>query len=629
MCGITGIIGLSSNRVSLDEIRDFTRHLRHRGPDGEGAWISTDATVGLGHARLSILDPSPEAAQPMEAHEGRHLIVFNGEIYNFLELAETLKERGYDFRTRCDTEVLLHGWDCWGTGLFARLNGMWAMAIHDTVSRETILCRDRYGVKPLYYCRSDDRILFASEVQAIDKMTRHSLSLDPRFFGDGGRLDLSEGSYLAGVPPLCPGHFLRVSPGGMGEQQQWYSLSPVEVPRSFPDQAEALKELIIDSCRLRLRSDVPVATCLSGGIDSGTIVGFLHSHSKAESRFPGFNHRSFTAAFPGSEIDESEAARSLAKKFHVQLDVKEIEAPDPDLLETALAACDGPMPTLSFYPIWSLYRHIRKQGIAVTLDGMGPDEMLGGYYIGHDALLGAWQMRSPLWFCDLYRTYRGLYRHGPEMIRNDLKSLLRRGGSRAKRAALAAMHPGATAQSPRRDFPLTPPPSAVPADHPMAGNQLEMALWNQFFVSPLPYFLQQYDRCSMANGVECRTPFLDYRLVEYLFSLPLSSRIGHGYTKRVLRAAAKEVLPDPIRLNRRKAGFCAPYLQWLRGPLKEWAFDITASVAFLESDHFDGHRRSKEIRGVLSREDGSFDEIRIWFPLHLTWWVMQRQTPQP
>lgn len=625
MCGITGIIAFAGNKVYQEEVQAFTRHLRHRGPDGEDTWISPDATVGLGHARLSILDLSAEAGQPMEAHEGRHVIVFNGEIYNFTELAASLRERGYQFRTRGDTEVLLHGWDCWGTGLFDRLNGMWAMAIYDSVSRETILCRDRYGVKPLYFCRSGDRFLFASETQAIDKVTRHVFALDPKFFDDASQLDFSGRSYLAEVTPLRPGHFLRVGPAGPGSQEQWYHLASVEVPRLFSEQAEKLRGLIIDACRIRLRSDVPVATCLSGGIDSGTIVGFLNSGGETESRFPGFNHRSFTAAFPGSEGDESEAARSLAETFQVKLDVKELEAPDPILLEEAMRACDGPMPTLSFYPIWSLYRHIREQGIAVTLDGMGPDEMMGGYYIGYDALLGACQMGRPDWFCDLYRTYRDLNPDSSQSIRNDLHALMKRGGSRVKGAVrrLFSSEPGGTFDRlPRATSSL---PAAVSELHPMRHNQLAVTLWNQFFKSPLPFFLHQYDRCSMASGVECRAPFLDYRLVEYLFSLPLSSRVGHGYTKRVLREAAKGILPDEIRLNRHKIGFCAPSQQWLRGPLKEWAFDLIASPDFLESPHFDGRQRSEEIRRALSSESGSFSEVRIWLPLHLTWWEKHRQ----
>lgn len=626
MCGIAGILSFDGAAVRLHEISTLTGRLRHRGPDAVGSWFSTNQRIGLGHTRLSILDTSPEAGQPMVSPSGHHVIVFNGEIYNFIEIAELLCAKGYVFRTQSDTEVLLHAWDCWGQAMFERLNGMWALAIYDTITGETALCRDRFGVKPLYFFNHARRFIFASEVQAIDRLLENKLSPDAEYLKTFSRFEISDRSYLSGVKALQPGFCMVVNPDGQITSSQWYWLSSVEVPASLAEQAAVLKELVIDACRLRLRSDVPVATCLSGGIDSGSLVALLNEVPAGEGRFPGFNHRSFTAAFPGTELDETEAARALAEMYRIELDVEVIGNPGPDELELALKACDGPMPTMAFYSIWKLYRHIRQQGISVTLDGIGPDEILGGYYLGFDALNGAWQEKKPLWFRDLYQTYAALYVDGPDWIRHDFKNVCSRRADWLKLpvkkmlSAVGLRHESSVKKASASAI----PPAWVPREHAMSKNPLALALWRQFFVSPLPFFLHQYDRASMASGVECRMPYMDYRIVEYLFSLPLESRIGGGYTKRVLREAVRGVLPDAIRLNRRKIGFNAPFSEWMRDPLKEWALDISGSASFIQSPYFDGVELSSKIRGLGEVRGSSLDERTVWPALHTTWWLEQR-----
>jgi len=627
MCGIAGILSFAGSAVRQHEISTLTGLLRHRGPDAVGAWFSKDQRVGLGHTRLSILDASPEAGQPMVARSGRHVIVFNGEIYNFIEIAELLRAKGYVFRTQSDTEVLLHAWHCWGQDMFHRLNGMWALAIYDTVTGVTLLCRDRFGVKPLYYYHHARRFIFASEVQAIDRLLEHQLSPDADYLQALSRFEISDRSYLSGVKALQPGFCMVVSSDGQITSSQWYWLNSVEVPPSLAEQAVVLKELMIDACRLRLRSDVPVATCLSGGIDSGSLVALLNEVPAGEGRFPGFNHRSFTAAFPGTDLDETEAARALAQMYRLELDVEVIGNPSPDELELALSACDGPMPTMAFYSIWKLYRHIRQQGISVTLDGIGPDEILGGYYLGFDALNGAWHDKKPLWFYDLYKTYAAMYPAASAWVRRDLRSLCSLRAESIKRPIKNILTSiGLRHKETMRRASVSPAlPKWVPEQHIMRQNPLALALWRQFFVAPLPFFLSQYDRCSMASGVECRLPFMDYRIVEYLFSLPLDSRIGDGYTKRVLREAVKGVLPDIIRLNRRKTGFNSPFSDWLRGPLREWVLDISGSSSFIQSSYFDGAALFAELCHAESDDRNTMDERRIWPALHLTWWLNHRK----
>jgi len=628
MCGIAGILAFDGSTIREQEITALSGSLRHRGPDGVGSWFSRDKRVGLGHTRLSILDTSDRASQPMVSPTGRHVIVFNGEIYNFIEIAQSLKSKGYEFRTTSDTEVLLHAWDFWGQDMFHRLNGMWALAIFDSVSGETMLCRDRYGVKPLYYHAEAGRFIFASEVQAIDKLLERRLSPDSAYLEAFNSFDFSDRSYLEGVKALLPGFCMVVGPDGHVASRQWYWLAPVEVPSSLAEQAADLKELLIEACRLRLRSDVPVATCLSGGIDSGSLVALLNEVPPGESRFPGFNHRSFTAAFPGTDLDETDDARALAEMYGIEHDVEVIGSPGPDELELALQACDGPMPTMAFFSIWKLYRHIREQGISVTLDGIGPDEILGGYYLGHAALDGALHARRPLWFRDVYKTYSALAPSAPDWVWNDFKSVCLQQVNRVKKpikkvlGKLGLRHESIVEGTNS----TTPLPCWIPTQHPMRENPLALALWEQFFVTPLPFYLHQYDRASMASGVECRLPFMDYRVVEYLFSLPLESRIGGGYTKRVLREAVQGILPDTIRLNRHKTGFNSPFNHWLGGSLKEWALDISGSSSFIENPFFDGKVLSAQLRGVGVDSGKGLDERKFWSALHTAWWTEQRKS---
>lgn len=541
---------------------------------------------------------------------GRHVLVFNGEIYNFLELAEELRGRGYLFRSDGDSEVLLHGWDRWGEGLFDRLNGMWALAIHDTHSGETVLCRDRYGEKPLYYLSEGDRLVFASEVKAIDHFTMGVLEPDAGYLRGLGCGGTGDRSYLMGVQSVPAGGMVTVRRNLECHVKRWYRMRHVPVPEGFREQAHVYRSLLEDSCRLRLRSDVPVATCLSGGIDSGSIASLLNSLPGGEARFPGFSHRSFNAGFPGTPQDETSAARQLAETCGIRLDFERIDAPAGGELEEALRGCDGPMPCLAFYPVWRIYRRIREAGIKVTLDGMGPDETLGGYALGYPALLGAWQLGKPAYLLDLFRIYSRITPGAGRKMARDGLMLARTIAARAKKQV-----PRLFAASPAPGHDMNPG---------TADNALEQVLLHQVFENPLPYLLHQYDRASMANGVECRSPFLDHRIVEYSFSLPLESRIGSGYTKRILREAMKGILPDPIRTNRKKLGFNAPFDSWLGGRLRDWVGDVSHSREFIDSTIFDGKAIARELQDSAAGRT-PVREWRVWMPLHTAWWSLNRR----
>jgi asparagine synthase (glutamine-hydrolysing) len=618
MCGITGIYNFNSKIVESYQIEKLNNALTHRGPDGKGIWFNIKNTVALGHRRLSILDLSINGKQPMISNCSSLVIVFNGEIYNFLELKYELQELGYKFSTETDTEVILYAFKHWGTLMFDKFNGMWALAIYDNVSNTLLLSRDRFGVKPLYYVKHNDTFYFASEVQAIHKILGHNWPLNDEVIKDiakgGFKSHGTNATYLKEVYALPAGHNLKINENYF-ELKKWYNLKRIKVPVNFNDQAEILKSLIQDACAIRMRSDVPVATCLSGGLDSGTITAFLAKSTDSNAnRFNHYTHKGFCASFPNTFLDESNDAKRLAKQLGSEIDVLTISTPTVQDLKLAMQQCDGPMHSLAFYPIWSLYKHIRGNNIKVTLDGQGPDEMLGGYRPLLEALEAAIQLKKTNWFLDVYKTYssQGEFEQfsSKKFAKVQLILLIvKKGLSPFKKLF-------------RIDFSNSDINRNFTRKYDWINNVFDKSLYNQFFYNPLPGILQQYDRCSMANGVECRMPFMDYRIVEFLFSLPVESKVGGGYTKRILREATKGLLPDETRLNKLKIGFNAPIVDWFRGGIKSFMLDIINSDDFLTSIYFDGKKLRADFYKFIQSKNPSWNEAwKFWPPVHLTWWL--------
>lgn len=627
MCGIAAIIRRNRS-VHREEIERLARSVSHRGPDGVSCVVMSER-VALGHARLAIQDLSASADQPMLSADGRYAIVFNGEIYNFPEIRGRLQKQGAVFSTSSDTEVLLQAWIHGGSQCLHEFNGMWAFFIWDRVACEGFLCRDRFGVKPVYYCTRPDETTICSEIDALGCFTglrnAENLPYLAAIVAGDTRVFAASETHLAGVCTLPAGHMARISVDGQLQISRWYTLRRQQVPSGFADQVAAFRALFLDACRIRLRSDVPIATCLSGGIDSGSIVSALRFLGTQEGSAGAFSHRSFTAAFPGTPLDETRLTSLLADRNGVRLDQHVVECPTPDQLEAALRYCDGPMSTMAFYPIWKLYDNIRASGIKVTLDGQGSDEMLGGYFIGPEALISGWQSRNPLRIRDLWKTYESLHLDGRRWMATARGALSRYAMGEVDQAIKKPVKHLAAALGLYRPRPNRMPmpaglPDAVDKSDPDSGDWLAHKLWDQFFGNPLPFYLHQYDRCSMASGVECRMPFMDYRLVEFVFSLPLASRIGGGFTKRILRAAMRGLVPDEILNNRIKTGFNAPFREWMSGGLRDWVMDISGSQKFLGSSLFDGINLRKSLDCGAATQHTDVDERSLWPALHLTWW---------
>jgi asparagine synthase (glutamine-hydrolysing) len=636
MCGIAGIFHFSGSPVEKQEIDKLTDAVAHRGPDGRGTWFNKEADIAFGHRRLSILDTSEKGHQPMSYDQERYWITLNGEIYNFIEIRKELEQKGYVFQTETDTEVVLAAYKCWGPAMQHKFNGMWAFAIYDSKEKTLFLSRDRFGVKPLYYYTDQHTVYFSSEVQAIHRLLGKDHPLNRDVIADivrgGFKSHGTIHTYLKDVYAIPGGYCLHIKDKEL-RIEEWYQLKKVSVPASFKKQAVALKELIKDACILRMRSDVPVATCLSGGLDSGSITAMISSYQPEKgSRFNNYTHKGFCAAFPDTPIDESKDALRLAKQLNSQIDVLPITPPSVAELTEAMRHCDGPMHALAFYPIFKLYQHIHQNNIIVTLDGQGPDEMLGGYRPLREAMDAAIELKKPIWLKDVYKTYASMGEtnqfSSKAFARNELKLLFKRRSGTIRQGVKSMVKKALFYKSPevivnsdnlKKEF----EPVRIPE---VKINTFDKSLFSQFFQNPLPGILQQYDRCSMANGVECRMPFMDYRIVEFIFSLPVESKVGGGYTKRILRAAMKGLLPDETRLNKFKIGFNAPIVDWFRGELKEFMLQQMNSEAFLNTTYFDGKKLRTEFEAFLAKAEPNWNEAwKFWPPVHLTWWLQNNE----
>ena len=601
MCGITGIIDFREAVPEADLAR-FTAALSHRGPDGAGTWRSDRGDVGLGHRRLAILDPTPAGHQPMTLGS-RYVLSYNGEVYNFLELRAELQAAGHVFRTDTDTEVVLAAYAQWGPACLGRFNGMWAIAIYDRRERTLWLARDRYGIKPLHYAYepSRRRFTFASETVAYRSLTGFARAVDPgrlrACLADARALEPTGETIWVGIRQLRPGHTLTLDAGGAIRTTRWWrpgehAGSRIRQPR---DRATAWRATFDEACALRLRSDVPVASAVSGGLDSSSVYATVHHLAGAGSvaRAPGEWQRGYVLSMPGSARDETAFAKTVAASLGQALTVVPVDYGDADTLVARTRLYDAVFDNPNFI-LHDLYGAMAADGVKVSLDGHGADELMYGYPHMIQSALELARWRDGRRYAGFAATLAAML-PGPHPPQAAVAPTTRR--ARVRRVV------GALARGLSRAA-LPPLPAAAYGD----------IVRQQVYGGTLEAILRNFDRASMAVGVEIRMPFLDHRVVAATHALTIDDHVRAPFAKATLREAMRGRLPEAIRLRADKIGLMAPLDELLSGRLRGLVADLTASRAFRESPHWDGRAVAAEVHARLSsgRTWDLGEGMRLW-----------------
>jgi asparagine synthase (glutamine-hydrolysing) len=562
MCGIAGILK-TRGAVHSSEIIGMTGAMAHRGPDSWGyAYGDTtgkhetvviqgdgdapvDCNLALGHRRLSIIDLSSNGDQPMTY--GHYTIVYNGELYNYIELARELALLGHAFVSHSDTEVLLHAWAEWGAGCLDKLNGIFAFLIWDALSRTLTAVRDRFGVKPLYYFADPDQTGFASEIKPLLTVRKGRPAPDEGLLYDflvAGRMDHEDGTMFQGVRRLPGGCYMQIAGGEMAVCRYWRLDEGMRSgDLSFSEAAARFHDLFHESVRFQMRADVPVACCLSGGLDSSSVVSVASALSD-------YRMSVFTARFEDRSMDEWSWAEHIHRASPVD-PVAVAAGPEPFWAElpALIKAQEEPIANPGIYAQWCVMKAIKERGIKVTLDGQGGDELLCGYakffyWSLHELLKNgrtlsalASALDGFLWGGSHLFNLSGARRYLPWSLgfkKNGLVLLntkfVERQGSRTSKRGSGGIR---------------------------AQQIMDVVTYS------LPVLLRYEDKNSMAHSIEARVPFLDHRLVEYCISLPTDMKIKGSWSKRVLREGLVRDVPQKILQRRSKLGFGGSYKSWV------------------------------------------------------------------
>ncbi len=560
MCGIFGVI--SQAPVAPEVLAAAARIQSHRGPDANVTRTLRLGTahIGLAHQRLAIIDLSPAGAQPMASPSGRSLIIFNGEVYNYVELRTELIARGVQFRTRTDTEVVAAACEEYGIeAALSRMNGMWAFAWLDLAGGQVYLARDRFGVKPLYLAQRGDGLTFASEIKTLLRATGMRCEINAPVVAAYLRslqLDTDAQTFFSGVVKLPPGHYARIDTHAApftARITRYWTLALEAPPAVTLERAtEQIRALLEDSIRLRLRSDVPVGLLLSGGLDSSAIAALASAQLGAHGEF------TFIAAVSDDpRTDESEFIHIVAR--HVGRPVRAVRlqfAPERilPLIARVTEQCDEPLGGFACVAQNLLMQQARELGVTVLMSGQGADEVFCGYrkYAGFQlqalARSGHWLKAARL-AADAVRERTGIAQFNLADARRYMPAWM----------------------APRLPDVGGPALAGIELRHASLGSRADVRERQRADVESLsiPALTHWEDRNSMAWSREVRNPFLDYRIVELGVNLPMEYKIRAGWTKYVLRRAVRDVLPPSITWRRDKKGFATPEARMLRGELRE------------------------------------------------------------
>lgn len=587
MCGIFGVV---NGRVSRDKAEECLNKLQHRGPDGDGIYINDE--VVLGHRRLAILDLSNNGRQPMESKDGRYVITYNGEIYNFLEVRNELKGLGYSFFSETDTEVILAAYMEWGEEALNRFNGMWAFAIWDKFEKTLFLARDRFGVKPLFYTWLEDGgFAFASEMKAlVPVMPKVTADYDLIKSKDIFSYEHTSKCLIKEIKRLPAGYTAKLEHGNLKCKRWWKTIDNIpQIPKRYDEQVEYFRELFLDACKIRMRSDVKIGTALSGGLDSSaTICSMAHlAKEQFDERVCKDWQHAFVAAFPNTFLDESKYAKIVTDYLGIPSTFVQIQ-PERyvDRLEDMLFNFEEIYLT-SPIPMMATYEAVKQAGVTVTLDGHGADELFCGYAFDFMAAFPSVNedrdQIKEIMDCYRYAMTENAQTEGKESADYNAYKMYM-----LKHKIKNAIRFGYTFQCEDRD-------NAAWGEM----EYLNQLLYTRTHTDILPTLLRNYDRYSMYAGVEIRMPFMDYRIVQMAFALPYSSKLRDGYSKAIIRDALAPYMPQEIVKRRFKIGFNTPIKEWMQGEFKEYFEDIIGSLDFVNSNTVNAKQVKKNIESII------------------------------
>jgi len=623
MCGIAGFIRKSRTGYDIGAvINDMTSALTHRGPDDSGVVLSSfkegagGDCVAFGHRRLKIIDLSEKAHQPMKDGTGDLIIVYNGEVYNYVELKDELIKKGYNFASSSDTEVVLNAYKEWGSGCFARFNGMWALAIFDKKNRKVVLSRDRFGKKPLYYYKTKNEFVFASEIKAILRypgvVKKPNYAKIYRYLSTSYRyVDVDNESYFDGILQVPKSSFMEIDGTLDARTSAYWKLDARAVNDGISD-AEAIdhfRDLLIDSVKIRLRSDVPVGCMLSGGMDSTSITAIAYKILKNPiTAFSGI-----TGNVKGV-YDESEYIDSVIKD--TKADFHYIRPEPADLFDTVsemLGFHDEPICTVTWFSLYLIAKKVKSEETPVLLNGHGGDELLAGYWDHYhynfydmarkgdnDAMeheMVAWKENHgrPVAEIDRYKRYIG------ELVDKGISEM-------SRFPDYSGCFNDGFASRFKKDIRWHNPYETF----------LSKRLYSEMLFETVPASLRPEDRNTMSQSIESRSPFLDYRLAEYCFSLPNSLKIRDGLGKWLLREAMKGILPEKVRTRKDKAGFIAPADEWFRTINRDRLKELIDSPVFKERGILDAAKVKSVFEEHLSNKKNH--AMFLWQVINLELW---------
>mgnify|MGYP001227531103 CR=1 FL=1 len=563
MCGIGGVISFKKESINKEGLKSLSASIKHRGPDGDGEWFDEKSQIGLIHRRLSIIDLSSQGAQPMTYEEGRYIITFNGEIYNYIELKEDLIKSGFVFKSETDTEVLLALYSKYKEQCVHLLNGMFSFFIWDTKEQKGFAARDRFGEKPFYYSIKDKEFIFCSEIKGlwnygVEKEIPEESYFNYLLYNLPKATNEVKSTFYKNVFELPPATFLQINLEGNIVSSKYWQLDKSNWGKSklgIQAASDEFRQRLKSSIELRLRSDVAVGSSLSGGLDSSTIVSLL-LNDDAPKQFS-----TFSACFPGFKKDEEKYVDMLAAKYWGKAKFNKV-FPDYESItrnfNQIVKAQDEPFGSLSISAQFEVYKLSKSNNVKVLLDGQGADEFLGGYIPFQTSYYYELKTAHSSLLSSELEGYRNLYGADYELNNKEQFLLSKNANLYSKLATLRR-------RIRKADSPFFNSISPDIVKHfkkkekfrkERAGLKENLAASMQFY--GLASLLKYSDRNAMSNSIEVRLPFLDHELVEFVFTLPNQFIIKDGWKKYLLRRSMESILPQEIVWRKEKVGFATP-----------------------------------------------------------------------